>query len=252
VSVVSTSLYLEPMPTKLLYLEHMDQYTCEARVVEVVSEAEKTVVVLDQSVFYPQGGGQPFDTGTITAGEKKFMVEEVRFVEGIVRHIGTFEDKSFFVGESVSCAVDIQRRHLHSRLHSAGHVVDMGLKKLGISWKPGKGYHFPNGPYDEYVGSLEGVDVEKLKVDLEAACNSIVAEGAATKVLFMPREEMGTVCGFVPTHIPDNKPGRVVMYGDFGIPCGGTHVGNLGDIGHMTIRKIKQEGLNVRVAYAVN
>ena len=67
----------------------------------------------------------------------------------------------------------------------------------------------------------------------------------------MPREHMASVCAFVPDYIPANKPGRVVMYGDVGIPCGGTHVNNLKDIGHLGIRKIKQNGENIRVSYSV-
>lgn len=239
------------MPTKLLYLEQMNQYTCEAQVVEVKDEDGKTVVILDQTIFYPQGGGQPYDTGTISNGSKKFMVEEVRFVDGIVKHIGKFEGEAFKAGETVICSVDVERRELHTRLHSGGHLVDMGLKQLGITWRPGKGYHFPNGPYVEYAGSLKDVDVEKLKTDLENACNEIVQKSIETKVLFMPKEEMGSICAFVPDYIPANKPARVVMYGDFGIPCGGTHVSNLKDIGKISIRKIKQDGENIRVSYSI-
>lgn len=229
----------------------MSGYTCEAQVSEIVSEEGKVVVILDQTTFYPQGGGQPYDTGTISSGNKKFLVEEVRFVDGIVKHIGKFGGEAFKSGEAVTCSVDRERRQLHTRLHSGGHLVDMGLKHLGITWRPGKGYHFPNGPYVEYSGSLNGVDIEKLKTDLETACNQVVQQGIETRVLFMPKEEMSSVCVFVPDYIPANKPARVVMYGDFGIPCGGTHVSNLRDIGKITIRKIKQDGENIRVSYSI-
>lgn len=240
------------MQTKLLYLEQMSQYTCEAQVSEVMNEDDRSVVILDQTIFYPQGGGQPYDTGIISNEGKKFIVEDVRFVDGIVKHIGKFEGGIFSQGETVTCSVDVERRKLHTRLHSGGHLVDMGLKQIGVMWKPGKGYHFPNGPYVEYSGSLEGIDIEKLKIDVEAACNEIIQKAVDTKVLFMPKEEMGSVCEFVPDYIPEGKPARVVMYGDFGIPCGGTHVSNLGEIGKMTIRKIKQDGDNIRVSYLVD
>lgn len=220
------------MQTKLLYLEHMHQYECEALVVEVLVEEGKTVVILDQTVFYPQGGGQPYDTGSISCRERTFFVEEVRFVEGVVRHIGRFEGEVFTAGEMVVCSVDVPRRQLNTRLHSAGHLVDMGLKQLDISWEPGKGYHFPNGPYVEYTGSLDGLDKEKIKSDLEDACNQVIQKGMETKVLL-------------------TNPTRVVMYGGFGIPCGGTHVNNLSEIGRFTIRKIKKEGENIRFSYNI-
>lgn len=244
------------METKLIYLEHMDQYTCETKILAVLSEEGRAVVLLDQTVFYPQGGGQPYDTGTITGKDGSvFLVAEVRHFEtgdgDAVRHIGKFESGTFAAGDAVTCNVDIERRQLHSRLHSAGHVVDMGLKKLGLPWKAGKGYHFPVGSYDEYAGNLNGTDVQKMRADLEVACNEVIREGIPVTVRFVAWEDMASIAAFVPDRIPDGKPGRVVMYGDFGIPCGGTHVANLSEIKSMSIRKIKQDGANICVSYAI-
>lgn len=237
--------------TELLYLKDFTTLTCEATVVEVLNEEGRDVVVLDHTVFYPQGGGQPYDKGAITSDSANFTVDEVRFFDGIVRHIGSFVSGAFRAGDKVICNVEAERRALHSRLHSAGHVVDMAVRQLGLTWVPGKGYHFPDGAYVEYEGSLEGLDKEKILADIEAACNAFVQAGAATKVLFMERDEMAAVCHFVPDALPAGKPGRVVMFGDFGVPCGGTHVADLKDIGRMTIRKIKAKGPNVQIGYDV-
>jgi Ser-tRNA(Ala) deacylase AlaX len=62
---------------------------------------------------------------------------------------------------------------------------------------------------------------------------------------------MAALCHFVPQELPAGKPQRVVLYGDFGVPCGGTHVANLGDIGRIVIRKLKPSGQTIRVSYAV-
>lgn len=207
--------------------------------------------MLDQTVFYPQGGGQPYDKGVIAWPSGKFLVQEVHFIDGTVKHIGKFESGNFQVGENVSCSVDESRRTLHGCIHSAGHVVDMAVTALNLNWVPRKGYHFPKGPYVEYAGSLEGLDKEKLKNNIENLSNKFVNENRQTKLLFMNKEKMKEVCHFVPDYIPEGKPARVVMYGDFGVPCGGTHVGNLSEIKHMTIRKIKSEGNNIQIAYDV-
>ena len=98
---------------------------------------------------------------------------------------------------------------------------------------------------------MEGVDKENLKTEVEKLCNAFIREGRKTELRFMPKEEMNSVCHFVPDYIPEGKPARVVMYGDFGVPCGGTHVSDLAEIKSMTIRKIKQEGENIRVGYDV-
>lgn len=237
--------------TKLLYLEDFTLLQSEGVVEDIFEENEKSVVLLDQTVFYPQGGGQPYDKGEITSPSTKFSVEEVRFVEGVVKHIGVFSTGAFIKGDRVQCAVDPVRRHLHSRIHSAGHVVDLAVTSFGLNWIPGKGYHFPDGPYVEYAGSLEGLDKERLKQDIEARCNEMIKEEHATTLRFMDREEMKKVCRFVPDYIPEGKPGRVVFFGDFGVPCGGTHVKNLSEITLMTIRKVKEEKGNIRVAYDV-
>lgn len=238
-------------PTKLIYLEDFALLTAKAKVLQVLRENERDVVILNQTIFYPQGGGQPYDKGVMEAPSGKFIVEEVRFVDGLVKHIGHFEQGNFQVDEEVNCQVDKVRRELHCRLHSAGHVVDMAVHALKLDWIPGKGYHFPDGPYVEYAGTLNEADKEQLKTALERLCNKFVQEGRETKLLFMPKEKMNEVCHFVPDYIPEGKPARVVMFGDFGVPCGGTHVHILSEVEKLTIRKIKLEKGNIRVGYDV-
>jgi len=240
--------------TRLLYMEDMQQTEGEARVVAVEREDERDTVVLDQTWFHPQGGGQPFDQGTIEGAKGRFRVDEVRFVDGVVRHIGAFESGSFSPRDAVTLRVDADRRSLNARLHSAGHVVDMAVSAQNLGWIPGKGYHFPQGPYVEYDASIDELDVEALKNEIEKAANGFVEAGIETSLRFMTKSELAAVCRFVPDYVPEDKPSRVVFYGDFGVPCGGTHVANLRDIGHITIRKIKKakgSAGTVRVSYDV-
>lgn len=237
--------------TKLVYLENFTLLQDTAKVLDVIQANGHCIVVLDQTIFYPQGGGQPYDQGTIENKMGKFIVEEVRFIDGLLKHIGDFSHGNFNIGDKVDCNVNPERRTLNSRLHSAGHVVDLAVTTLKLNWIPGKGYHFPNGPYVEYTGSLKGLDKDQLKRDIEILCNKFIQEATPTKIIFMNKDEMQKICHQVPNQLPVGKPSRVVMYGDYGVPCGGTHVSNLQDIKHMTIRKIKQEGPNIRVGYDI-
>jgi Ser-tRNA(Ala) deacylase AlaX len=237
--------------TTLQYLEDFSILEAPATIMELFLENNRYVLLLDQTIFYPQGGGQPYDKGTIENSHGLFIVDEVRFVEGIVKHFGTFNHGNFHAGDTVLCQVDHNRRSLHNRLHSAGHVVDMAITALKLPWIPGKGYHFPEGPYVEYAGTLEGINKENLKQEIEKLCNQFIQQAPDTTLHFMDKEVMKKVCHHVPDYVPTNKPSRVVMYGDFGVPCGGTHVKNLRDIKAMTIRKIKQDGPNIRVGYDV-
>ncbi len=240
------------METKLLYLEDFSALTCDAEVISVTRENDKDVVILNQTILYPQGGGQPYDTGMIQSPAATFAVEEVRWIDSIVKHIGHFTNGIFREGERVSCRVDEERRTLHSRIHSAGHLVDFAIAELDLGWTPGKGYHFPQGPYVEYGGMLGDRDKEKLKADVERIAAETIRLNKDVSVHFMPKEDMASVVRFVPDTIPAGKPGRVVMFGgDFGVPCGGTHVRNLSEIRGLAVRKIKQEGANIRVGYDV-
>ncbi len=83
-------------------------------------------------------------------------------------------------------------------------------------------------------------------------CKKFIAENLATKILFPTPDEMKKIMARNPAAIiPGDKPGRVVMFSDFGVPCGGTHVRAIGEIGDITVRKIKAEGANIRVGYNV-
>ena len=103
-----------------------------AKILEILEENGRAVIILDQTIFYPQGGGQPYDKGLIEGPSGKFLVEEVRFVDGVVKHMGTLEG-TLKPGDEVKCSVDEARRTLHSRLHSGGHVLDMAVNALGLN-----------------------------------------------------------------------------------------------------------------------
>jgi len=243
--------------TKLLYLEKFNVMTCIAHVVDIknIEGTQHLDIILDQTCFYPRGGGQDWDTGSIqgTDSQNIFEVTEVRLDEhGIVHHIGTYTAGKFIVGAQVLCNVSQERRTLNTRLHSAAHVIDLIIDRLKIPWIPGKGAHYPHMSFVEYEGEIDPQKADALRAQVETACNQVIAQGCANEIRFMPVSQMHTVCRHVPTNIPSNKPGRVVIYCDtFGVPCGGTHVSNVSDIGPITITKIKRDKERVKVSYAL-
>lgn len=241
-------------PTKLIYMEDMQALNGTANVLEILEEDGKLALILDQTIFYPQGGGQPFDMGMIIGSNGKFVVSEVRFVDGIVKHFGKFTQGKIEIGETVELEVDSERRKLYARLHSGGHIVDMAVNSLGLDWVPGKGYHFPDGPYVEYQGSLpENLEErEKLRKNLEQKMQEFVNSGVDTEIRFVTKEEMAKLVRHVPGNLPENKPTRIVLYGNFAVPCGGTHVANLSDIGKISIKKLGIKNGAVKVSYLLN
>ncbi len=244
------------MATQLVYLEDFDVTACDATVTSIENtEDERRDIQLDKTCFYPRGGGQDWDEGLIRdeANSAVFAVQEVRLDEsGIVHHIGAYQFGELQVGDAVQCAVDADRRAINTRLHSAGHVVDMAVDRLGLPWIAGKGAHYPHMSFVEYDAEVTPADAEALKKTIENAANDIIAKGSHNEIRFMPVSEMHTVCKHVPANIPANKPARVVLYDeDFGIPCGGTHVRDVRDIGHITISKIKSKKGTTKVSYSL-
>lgn len=239
------------MSTKLVYLENMHDLEADAYVERVEKQNGRDVVYLDQTILYPQGGGQPYDKGVMQSGDATFVVEEVRFVDGDVLHFGRFEGYPFVQGEDVHIVVDGDRRKLNARLHSGGHLVDMAVTKLGLDWTPGKGYHFPDGPYVEYEGQLDPERQTELQAKIEAKANELIAQNLPVSCRFVEYGELGQLCRHVPSNLPTNKPIRVVQFDDFAVPCGGTHVRSLADIQKLTITKLKNKGGSIHVGYAV-
>lgn len=239
--------------TKLTYLEDFDVESCKTVIVSVTQGDERHDIVLDATCFYPRGGGQDWDTGIIYADNNEFEVNEVRLDEnGDVHHFGLFKKGEFVVGDQVECKVDHERRSVNTRLHSAGHVIDMAIDAVGLDWVATKGQHYTHLSAIEYQGSFEPEQSEELKQKIEQKANEIVSEGLVNAIKFMPVEEMSQICLNVPDNIPSNKPARVVVYGDsFGVPCGGTHVSNLGEVGKINIPKIKSKKGVIRVNYTV-
>ncbi|HXE09968.1 MAG TPA: alanine--tRNA ligase-related protein [Verrucomicrobiae bacterium] len=240
--------------TELLFMQDFDVESCDAVVKAVTATQDGRMdIELDQTCFYPRGGGQDWDTGTIAADGANFAVEEVRLDENsIVHHIGSFTNGELKAGDSVKGEVDHERRTVNTRLHSAGHVIDMAIDSLGLDWVATKGQHYQHLCAVEYSGTWQPEQAEELKQKIEEAANGFIAKGTDNSLKFMPVDEMHTVVRHVPDNIPKNKPGRVVMYGeDFGIPCGGTHVQNLSQIGTVHIPKLKEKKDVIRVSYTV-
>lgn len=242
--------------TELTYFKDPFLYENDAIVCAVQEYEGRPAVVLDQTIFYPQGGGQPYDQGKIMAGTTEFTVAEVRFKEGIVYHIGTFVGEPFATGTKVKCIINKERRTLHSRLHSGGHLIDMALAKFGHFLKPHKGYHFPEGPYVEYEGESKELQEPLFKEKLEKELAHLIAIDAPVKMECKPLEEIKKMCRFVPDFLPPNKPTRIVTFSfsqeegdDMGIPCGGTHVPSLKKIGIVTIHKITVKKGITRISY---
>ena len=232
--------------TKLNYLSDTYLFESEAVVLEVIDCGDHQAVILDQTIFYPQGGGQPTDTGIIVNGNTTFTVSSVRLDEkGTVYHFGQFDGDEFSAGNSVQLVVDKDKRILNARLHSAGHLVDVAVSSLELNnLKPVKGYHFPDGPYVEYSGAIE--NPQDYASQIEEALIPLVEQDIKVEKADLTYEEARARSIYAPA----GKSARVVNFAGYKeCGCGGTHVNSSSEIGNIGIRKISSKKGKTRVCY---
>lgn len=235
------------MKTDLLYLKNTYLFNETAKFMEMRENEKGKAVILDRTIFYPQGGGQPTDTGHINSNNGVFKVKFVGLDhDGIVWHFGEFESGTFADKENVTLEIDKEKRKLHARIHSAGHLIDCVLQNMNVSIKPDKGFHFVDGSYIEGDGELD--DKETFKVHLERKVNELVRQGLA-----LNKEELSE-CEAKEKGIeaPPGKNVRIVGFEGYDpCGCGGTHVSESKDIGHITIRKVSSKKGRVKISYSV-
>ncbi|VVA97886.1 unnamed protein product [Arabis nemorensis] len=249
-------------PTKLDYHIDMFKLQSQARFLSLYKAQDgRTALILDSTVFHPQGGGQPSDTGFIvfSVSDFKFSVQDVRSKDGIVLHYGVFEgsngENGTEKGGEVHLIVDESRRKLNSRLHSAGHLLDLCMQKVGLGHlEPGKGYHFPDGPFVEYKGVVPQNELQGKQKELEAEANELISKGGKVYAAILPYEEASVLCGGnLPDYIAKGSTPRILRLGENpGCPCGGTHVSDISDIISMKITQIRTKKGMTKVFYTID
>lgn len=201
---------------------HSDDLKANVEVLECTPCENEFAVVLRATLFHPQGGGQPFDTGWI--GESQVL----RVVQDPDRIIH-FVDRPINPGMT-QIRVDEQRRQFNTRMHSAGHLIGHFVQALG--WMPIKAHHWPGEGRVQFkpTEGAQAVDVATVQNGLE----HWIAED-------LPRltslREGAREIGF----------GSLPAYG-----CGGTHVRSLKDLGTVTLAAISQKKGTLSVHYHVD
>lgn len=221
------------------------------------TEQESHAIFLDETIFHVQGGGQPFDLGTIDSANARFIVASVRQAEeDKVRHTGRFVDgetASFSCGDKISMSINVARRELNSRIHSAGHILGVAIMRLSREGKlpelvETKAKHYPGDACVEFQGLIEG----KAKDMIQEAADALVEEARPLRICFWSKEE----CVANGVALPDKVEGdlfrTVDIEGCGAYACGGTHVGDTKGVGKINVRSIKRQKGQSRVSYSVS
>ncbi|KAL2459257.1 alanine-tRNA ligase [Forsythia ovata] len=249
-------------PTKLEYFDDMYKLQSTATLLSSFqTEDGRQVLILDSTIFHPQGGGQPADTGFISSSDFKFIVQDVRSKDKIVYHYGHLENsddrklqENHEKGVQVLLSVDEQRRRLNSRLHSGGHLLDICMNNVGWGHlEPTKGYHFPDGPFVEYKGTVAQNELQTKQKELEVEANNLISMGGKVFASILPYDKASNLCGgCLPDYIPQDSTPRIVKFGENpGCPCGGTHVNDISEILSLKVTQIRTKKGQTKVFYNV-
>ncbi len=229
--------------SNLLYLTDAYLKEFEATVTAVTDNG----VILDQTAFYPGGGGQPCDVGTLSADGQTWNVTKVKRVNGQIVHF--VDGDGLEVETAVSAKLDWNRRYQLMRTHTAMHIL------CGVVWRD-YGAQVTGGNMDPLKGRMD-FEFESMRQELvaeiEKAVNIEVEAGRETRVQILPREEAFAIPDLIRTKINLLPKGiteiRTVELVGLDLQAdGGTHVNNTNEVGRMRIVNYKSKGrLNKRI-----
>ncbi|KAF2250714.1 ThrRS/AlaRS common domain-containing protein [Trematosphaeria pertusa] len=237
------------------------------------AEGEAYVVVTPETIFHAQGGGQPSDVGTITGarasaeGEEQegtFRVLQVRRVDAAILHMGVFSPSPTHTTLSPNAPLvqnlHVPSRLLHSRLHTAGHLLGLAINLLATSGilpsdlKDGKASHYPGAAFVEFSSPSGAVIAGDKKAVIQAKVDELIAEDLDVRIHFWSRQQAERKCigGVEGTAVGEGEEVRVVEIGEGGCyACGGTHVKRLGELGRVVVRGVKRQRGVSKVGYEV-
>ncbi len=232
--------------TDLIFLTDSYKKDHRSRVTSIRQAGSLWEIILDQTIFYPQGGGQPSDKGALVGPKGKAIIKHVRILSDEVIHECSVQG-TLGKGDRVTCTLDWSRRYKNMRVHSAGHVVHEAVMATCVGLTPVKGEHGDTA-FIEYSGSLP-IDAH---YKIEKKANEIVSENLPLKTEFVSLDELRKRASWIPPHLPQNKALRILSIGDYPpIPDGGTHVKGTSEIGPITSTKVVNEDDRVRVYYDI-
>ena len=226
--------------TGMMYYEKSKATEFTAKVIKVIGDW----VVLDKTLFYPMGGGQPSDIGTISANGKTHEVRNVQKIGEVVLH----NVKGLKEGQTVKGKLDWKRRFRLMQMHTSTHIVAGAARKIlgNHIWQAGAKKDVDASRIDlTHYKPFTPQELEKI----EKLANEVVRQSVPVDARFVPRNEAEQKYGFV-LYQGGASPGkmvRVVKVGDLDVEaCGGVHLSNTKEAEKIKIIRTEriQDGVN--------
>ncbi len=214
---------------------HIIHMFVEGLEIDFLATGDEAMIVLDETPFYAESGGQAGDTGVLYTDTGRFEVHDTQKVAGAIVHRGKLVEGSLSVGDIVNASVDAERRRAIALNHSATHLLHEALRLVLGEHVQQKGSLVRAEGLRFDFSHLEGMKDEELR-EVEALVNAQIRENHEILTELMDinaAKEKGAMALFGEKY--DDEV-RVLTMGDFSIElCGGTHANRTGDIGMLKI-----------------
>ena len=238
------------MATKVLYMEErrdQDPDPCYAREFDGrITERGPDFLVLDATLFYAEGGGQPFDTGVLrwTGGESK--VVRVTKEKGVIKH---FVDRMPPV-DAVHGEVDWDRRYKHMRMHTSQHLMSGLVFRIFGARTVGNQIHTDYSRVDFQPANFTQEDLKRIADE----CNRVIESAQEVRIFEEDRVvvhnkiEDRELLDLIPASV---RRLRIIQIGSADYcPCGGTHLKNVSEVGRVHILEKRSKGKETdRIVY---
>ncbi len=212
------------------------RHSLEAEIVKIFpAEDDARIIILDETPFYAEGGGQITDIGTITKDDSQARVIHVSKHDGVYLHKVMVNKGDFKEGDRVTAAIDSKRRNNSARNHTVTHLLHKALMEvLGGHAKQAGSYVGPGGLHFDF-SHFQAMSPDEIK-RVEDIVNDKIIEFLdvhTEEMSLVKAKEAGAIANFGEKYEDEV---RVVTIGDFSMElCGGTHVSNSGQIGSFKI-----------------
>ncbi len=238
------------MATRVLYMDErrgQDPDPCYAREFDAhVVQRGPDFVVLDQTLFYAEGGGQPYDTGTLHWPDGESKVLRVTKEKGVVKH---FVDRMPDV-DSVHGVLDWERRYKHMRMHTSQHLMSGLVFRIYAARTVGNQIHTDYSRTDFQPANFSPEDLKRI----EDECNKVIATSQEVRifeedrVLVHNKIEDRALLDLIPESV---RRLRIIQIGSADYcPCGGTHLKNVSEIGRVHVLEKRSKGKETdRIVY---
>jgi len=249
-----SELELDYPPTDLLFYDDFHISDFEAEILDIIerkgnNEKNLLSIILDQTAFYPEGGGQPSDIGYLTIKNKQIEVIHAEKIGDVVLHdvlldgdLNYYKNDLKIIGEKINGKINWERRISLARNHTATHLIIASAKRVlgNHIWQAGAQKGLKRSRLD--LSHYKPITQDEID-EIEKIANSLVMDNITLDINWMNRDEAEKNYGFT-LYQGGVVPGsviRVININDIDVQaCAGTHVPQTGEIGLIKINKTER------------